>query len=68
MNKDLSSADHRITRWLKESNPIWFTFYTALSAFCLYTSVYAFRKTFAAATFDDITFIGISYKVWLVIF
>jgi MFS family permease len=67
MNKDLLSAD-RITRWLKESNAIWFTFYAALSAFCLYTSVYAFRKTFAAATFDKIAFIGISYKVWLVIF
>jgi len=30
--------------------------------------VYAFRKTFAVATFDGIQFAGMSYKVWLVTF
>ncbi|MBA4053537.1 MAG: hypothetical protein C0490_02385 [Marivirga sp.] len=37
-------------------------------AFCLYTCVYAFRKTFSVATFDGISYLGISYKVWLVTF
>jgi hypothetical protein len=37
-------------------------------SFSLYTCVYAFRKTFAVATFDGIAYAGISYKVWLVIF
>jgi hypothetical protein len=30
--------------------------------------VYAFRKTFAAATFEGLAYAGISYKVWLVTF
>jgi Family of unknown function (DUF5690) len=34
----------------------------------LYTCVYAFRKTFSVATFEEIAFWGISYKVLLVIF
>jgi MFS family permease len=42
--------------------------YASLSAFGLYTCIYAFRKAFAVATFEDIVFLGISYKVWLVTF
>jgi len=34
----------------------------------LYTCVYGFRKTFAVATFDGIEYLGVSYKVWLVVF
>jgi hypothetical protein len=30
--------------------------------------VYAFRKSFAAATFDNLRYFGIDYKVWLVTF
>lgn len=55
-----------VTRWLTNANPFLFTCYAALTAFCLYTCVYAFRKTFSVATFDDIAFWGISYKVLLV--
>src|SRR6187402_336490 len=62
-----SSVEHPITRWLKGRHAIWFTLYASLSAFCLYTCVYAFRKTFSAATFDDLVFAGISYKGWLVV-
>lgn len=58
----------KITSWLSQTNGVWFTIYTALSAFCLYTCIYAFRKTFAAATFDGLAFGGISYKVWMVTF
>jgi MFS family permease len=39
----------------------------ALSAFCVYTCMYAFRKPFTAATFSSLTFLSISYKVWLVV-
>ncbi|HEY9047526.1 MAG TPA: DUF5690 family protein [Ohtaekwangia sp.] len=62
------SAEHPITRWLRQTNAIGFTIYTSLAAFCLYTCVYAFRKTFAAASFEGIFYAGVSYKVWLVIF
>lgn len=67
------SADKRrqvnlITQWLANAHPIWFTLYASICAFCLYTCIYAFRKTFAAATFENIIFLGIDYKVWLVTF
>lgn len=65
---DSISDKHRITRWLESSHPLWFTIYTCITAFCLYTSIFAYRKTFTAATFDGISYAGINYKVWLVIF
>lgn len=37
-------------------------------AFCLYTCVYAFRKTFAVATYEGLAYAGVSYKVWMVTF
>ena len=42
--------------------------YAGGSAFCLYTCVYAFRKTFSVATFEGLSYLRISYKVWLVTF
>jgi len=64
----LSSAEHPLTRWLRNIHPVGFTVYASITAFCLYTCVYAFRKTFAAATFDGLAYLGIGYKVWLVCF
>lgn len=60
--------NHPITARLSRSHPFWVTLYTALAAFSLYTCVYAFRKTFPAATFEGLAYAGVSYKVWLVIF
>jgi hypothetical protein len=39
----------------------------AVSAFCVYTCMFAFRKPFTAATFSSFSFLGIDYKVWLVV-
>ena len=39
----------------------------AISAFCVYTCMYAFRKPFTSATFGGLEYGGISYKSWLVI-
>jgi MFS family permease len=39
----------------------------AVAAFGLYTSMYAFRKAFAAGTFTGQQYLHIDYKVWLVI-
>lgn len=39
----------------------------AISAFGLYTSMYAFRKAFAAGTFTGQQYLHVDYKVWLVI-
>lgn len=64
----MTTKESLITKWLKQTNPVLFTLYASLSAFCLYTCVYAFRKTFPAATFEGLSFLGMSYKSWLVIF
>ena len=57
-----------ITRWLEQTNGVWFSIYAAGVAFCLYTCVYSFRKTFSVATFQGMEFWNVSYKSWLVIF
>jgi hypothetical protein len=57
-----------LTEKLKRTNNFWFTIFAAVTAFCLYTCVYAFRKTFTAATFDGLVYWGLDYKSWLVIF
>lgn len=47
--------------------PVWSgTVLAALSAFCVYTCMYAFRKPFTAADFSSLQFWGIDYKIWLV--
>ncbi len=57
-----------ITFRLKKVNSFWFALYTSGTAFCLYTCVYAFRKAFSVATYGDLIYLGIDYKVWLVVF
>lgn len=64
----VSSASSSITRWLSRTNGFWFALYASVMAFCLYTCIYAFRKAFPVATFDNMSYWGISYKVWLVTF
>ena len=66
MNMASSTVEHPITQWLRNTNAFWFSLYTSIAAFCLYTCVFAFRKAFTAATFEGIVYWGISYKVWLV--
>jgi hypothetical protein len=63
-----TSTESTLTSRLRNANGFWFTLYAAFTAFCLYTCVYAFRKTFTAATFDGLFYWGISYKVWLITF
>jgi len=62
------SNESPITRWLKHANGFSFALYATVMAFCCYTCVYAFRKTFSVATFEGLAYAGISYKVWLVTF
>ncbi|HMG90212.1 MAG TPA: DUF5690 family protein [Chryseolinea sp.] len=64
----VSNVESRITGWLKNTSGFWFALYATTMAFCLYTCVYAFRKTFSVATFDDISYLTVDYKVWLVFF
>jgi len=41
---------------------------SALAAFGAYSSMYAFRKAFAAGTYSGQHYLHVDYKVWLVIF
>ncbi|MDP2039535.1 MAG: DUF5690 family protein [Algoriphagus sp.] len=41
--------------------------FAALMGFLVYSSMYAFRKPFAAATFDGENFLGLDLKVWLIL-
>lgn len=44
-----------ITRGLEKANSFAFVAYGGLAAFCVYFSMYAFRKPYAAATYEDVT-------------
>jgi len=48
----------RITRWLDNTSPAWFSIYAMLAAFSTYFCMYAFRKPFAAATYGGLDFLG----------
>jgi len=63
-----SSEEHGITTWLRQTNGVGFTLYTAISAFCLYTCIFALRKTFGVATYENMSVGGVDFKVWMVIF
>lgn len=41
--------------------------FAAVAAFGAYTSMYAFRKAFAAGSYSDLEFWHVDYKAWLVI-
>lgn len=57
----------KIKRWLATTNTMGLTIFATVTAFCLYTCLFALRKSFTAATFGGITFWGIDYKVWLIL-
>lgn len=44
-----------------------FIVYVSLSSFVVYSCMYGFRKPYTAASFEGVSFFGISYKVVLVI-
>ena len=43
-----------------------FSTYAIVASFCTYSCMYAFRKPFAVATFENLTFLDVDYKVWLI--
>ncbi|MGM9477767.1 DUF5690 family protein [Pedobacter sp. GSP4] len=59
----LSIARKKAQYW-----PYWLiTLLGGMAAFGCYTSMYAFRKAFASATFEHQEFLHVDYKVWLVV-
>ncbi len=53
--------------FIKPNNRFGVAVYAAIVVFLTYAMVYAFRKPFTVGTFDGMTFLGINYKVCLVI-
>ena len=56
----------RINDFLKNTNDVSFSLYAIIASFCTYSCMYAFRKPFAVATFQDMEIWGIDYKVLLI--
>ena len=56
----------KLTPYLKSTNSATFTIFATLAAFSVYTCMYAFRKAFSVAQFDDMQFFGIDYKILLI--
>lgn len=57
----------KIKRWLAHTSTQGLTVFATVTAFCLYTCLFALRKSFTAATFGGITFLNIDYKAWLIL-
>lgn len=49
------------------SSPLLLVTQLSLSAFVIYTCMYGFRKPYTVATYEHVFFLGVSYKVCLVI-
>ncbi len=63
MKKALESLRAKVAQWPYSLLSV----FAAVSAFGAYTSMYAFRKAFAAGTFTGQQYFHVDYKVWLVI-
>lgn len=57
----------KIQSWLNRSNGFAFSTFAIVAAFSTYFCMYAFRKPFAAGTFEDLFLWGIDYKIVLII-
>ncbi len=63
------SMDHNgswISKRLAKANPALFSTYCIVAAFGTYFCMYAFRKPFTAATYEDEVWLGIGFKTILV--
>ncbi len=50
-----------------EKSPAWIiTLFTALAAFCTYLCFYPFRRAYTAATYDDLYFFGVHFKILII--
>jgi hypothetical protein len=67
----MTSRPSSVTRWLSKANPFAFNGYCVAAAFTTYFCMYAFRKPFAAGTFEgqvELPFVGaIDTKILLIL-
>jgi hypothetical protein len=59
----------KFQQWLTRANPVVFSIVAGLAGFCVYFSMYAFRKPFSAATFEAVPgwTLLLDYKIALVL-
>jgi MFS family permease len=60
------AANNKLTNWLAKS-PVVLVVYISICAFVVYSCMYGFRKPYTVGTYSNLSFMGISYKVCLVI-
>ena len=60
-------TDSLLRRFLEKHNGWVLSFIAGIAAFGTYSCMYAFRKAFAAGTYSGEAFLGVSYKMWLII-
>src|SRR5882762_1442408 len=65
---ELKESDHPITSWLRNASLFNFSLYASVVSFCLYTCIFSLRKTFGVATYEGLSYWGVDYKAWMVIF
>jgi MFS family permease len=56
-----------LRKLLTKSSPFAISLFAGITAFLTYSSMYAFRKPFAAATFEDELLFGTDLKIWLIL-
>ena len=56
-----------LAKLLKETSSFQMSVCAGLMGFLTYSSMYSFRKPFAAATFEGEFFLGVDLKVWLIL-
>ena len=57
---------HRITKYLAKNRNWPFIIYASLFAFVVYSCMYAFRKPFTVAIFENEHFLGVDLKIWFI--
>jgi len=57
----------RVTRWLGGTNAFAFSAYCSVAAFGTYFCMYAYRKPFAAGTYEGLEHWGVDYKIILIV-
>jgi len=62
----MKQNDGWLSRRLATAGPAAFSVYCIVAAFGVYFCMYAFRKPFTAATYTDITWLGVGFKTILV--
>lgn len=57
----------RLSTHLQKASPFQMSLFAGIMGFLAYSSMYAFRKPFAAGTFEGEDFWGMDLKVWLIL-